>query len=775
MRYVRLVRAVLLALCLFPLAASGARADLADKILQYVLDYAGIDPDAIEAARFAIHSPDHAAKVFGHAAEYDIPFFAIVGAVKAAKDKSFGGVTFSEGICVAPIAMVDQVFGASSAYIDDAAGKAKTTGIVNTAKQYGVKYAKEQNATARQQLLDTLTENVPYFNELPVICDFAFNTSFTVERNIQSVVNDQVRDLRDAYNAFADGEISDGISKLLEVGITAETACKIADDAISGGFITKTPILGDIASSACQGFAGTVIKGIASGAKAVYNKGKQFIEDAACTVAGLLGGCDDADPPPPTGYSTASGFCAPFGGVQSLLSKNNQPDDWSVICNDGSACRARPGKETACQTAARTELRKWTDAFWGKWVDACQEDICRNNMPAIREAGFEAGIATIAAQPTIGWPALYNTAVAEYDGEAQAELDASQVRFVQINKSITENASQGWVELTTAVWAKKCWDQQCRTEVEVLAREFGKALIAAQDAEPDASSLSIQGKVGKQYGPKFQAIIDASNKRKIIADPNAPLTAKLGAYGCKAYLGRAKEWLCPGVPGAFATCVATVKSGQSIFCASTTNLMYGTPERTISALKSQKCTRVGDTGLDFACASDSGREVCGHFVNGGMANVNCNAVLLTIKPKVIAPVIVPKVLPAPAIAPRAALAAIGCQQFGRNPQDWICPDANTFRTCAGFVRTASDQIAACLERDNNAIYSTDRRAIAFLEPQGCRNDGAAPLAFTCTTSAAMSVCQQFVTGGMRMVCKPPVINLLPKQPTIQLRPLPRQP
>jgi len=164
---------------------------------------------------------------------------------------------------------------------------------------------------------------------------------------------------------------------------------------------------------------------------------------------------------------------------------------------------------------------------------------------------------------------------------------------------------------------------------------------------------------------------------------------------------------------------------------------------------------------------------CQRFINGGMA-VNCNATPLALQlPPAPKPILVlpNKLAPiAPIQTPQQNLASIGCQQFGPNPQDWLCPDARTFATCVAYVR-ANNQIAACLERDNQALYSTDRRAIAFLGPQGCQNDGSNPLSFACSTPQALAVCQEFLTGGMRVICRPPPVQIRPLTlPALRLAP-----
>ena len=178
----------------------------------------------------------------------------------------------------------------------------------------------------------------------------------------------------------------------------------------------------------------------------------------------------------------------------------------------------------------------------------------------------------------------------------------------------------------------------------------------------------------------------------------------------------------------------------------------------VSTLTSQACQRVGVAGLSFSCPTPNGKDACERFVRGGMA-VDCAAVARVVipplklapKPK-LPPAVVRTPPPAAAETPQAVLSGMGCQQFGPNPSDWYCLDARAFATCVAYVR-ANNQIAACLESDNQALFATDRRAVDFLATQGCQSDGSAPLGFACATETAVGVCQQFITGGMPIACQ----------------------
>ena len=564
--------------------------------------------------------------------------------------------TFDEGACLSPIRAIDQVFGSAPGFVDDLAGQAKTTGVINQAKQYATQYAQQQSDAGKQQAVAELSQNVPYFGDLPVICDFAFNTNFKTERNIQAVVSETVRAIRDAYNSFKDGDIGDGVDRLVSAGFDSGTICKLADQIVSGGAISGTPILGDIAQGACKGFAGAIIKGVGTVGKTLYNGGKAVVNAVACAVESLWGGCDSDDPPPPppSGIGNAAAFCAPYGGIQSAMSKTNAPDDYSVVCNDGSKCIARPGKPPACATGAQiaaheakvaaeaaahyqedlAKLAAWQDQFVPVWGGECEDDKCRNAMPWFRTGGAANAkqmLATSTGNMTPDWNTLHFLTLLPVEKQAQAEIDASKQRFADLNKQITANASTGWEEIAVAIWSKQCFDDQCKQEVASIGSDMAAAAVALQAASPDESSLHVQGEIGKEYGPKFKdavdasynrhlsanaangwaeiaigywskqcadqqckdeivqlagemvvdvnalqqaspdesslhvqgqvgktygpkfkAAVDASKKRAILADPNATADQKLPVLGCSHFLGRATEWLCPAAGDGFA-------------------------------------------------------------------------------------------------------------------------------------------------------------------------------------------------------------------------------
>ena len=222
-----------------------------------------VNPDQIEMAKFAIEHPDDAAIVFEHAASEDIPFFALVGAAKAArKIHTFPKLgTFDYAACIYPVTAIDDVFSTADTTIDDAAGKNQTDTTVGMTKTYAADAAKMGAGAARDELNRQLIESVPYFGQIKTICTFAFDTDFAAERNIQAVISDTSHKIAEAYEEFSSGSVVSGVATLISLGVSSDTACNLVDEGVSGGAIGRTPLLGDLVKGVCKSFVGKVLDG----------------------------------------------------------------------------------------------------------------------------------------------------------------------------------------------------------------------------------------------------------------------------------------------------------------------------------------------------------------------------------------------------------------------------------------------------------------------------------------------------------------------------------
>ncbi len=86
----------------------------------------------------------------------------------------------------------------------------------------------------------------------------------------------------------------------MKLGLKPEIACDIVDQAVSGGAIGRTPVLGTLAKGACKGFAGKVINAVGDGLGYAKDKAVQGAKAVGCFVLTPWGVCDKRTPPPPS-------------------------------------------------------------------------------------------------------------------------------------------------------------------------------------------------------------------------------------------------------------------------------------------------------------------------------------------------------------------------------------------------------------------------------------------------------------------------------------------
>lgn len=272
---------VVLALCL---SVSDARAGFADDVFALLKKVAPEQADSFEFARYYVAQPEHASLIYGRVAAQDYVFIAILGAVKAARDQPLpGGQEFGYQQCRLPMTLFDAVFSQSDEFIAEYGKEEHIKG-----------YLSEKNAEARQEALNQLTQYVPYLGDIESICHFSFHTSFKTEQDIRNAAESNWQLAKGLYEDLGSGNIAGAVAKLIEAGISADAACKFADTIVTGGWISKTPVLGALAMNACSGFAGTVIKGIATAVGDFINAAGEFIGDAACTFG--IGSCSGNEP-----------------------------------------------------------------------------------------------------------------------------------------------------------------------------------------------------------------------------------------------------------------------------------------------------------------------------------------------------------------------------------------------------------------------------------------------------------------------------------------------
>lgn len=518
--------------------------------------------DVLEMARFTIDHPAEAASVYSHAVAQDYPFFGLIGAAKVMKNQKLPGVgIFTYDKCVFPVAVIDTVFAKADQQVDNAAGKAKTKGTADSAKQYAIDYAKAQTQAAKDEVNAQLAENIPYFGEIKTICLFAFETDLQIEKDLKKVTAKTVSDIKRAYDAFASGDVVSGVSTLMTLGLDASIACSFVDQAVGGGIIGRTPGLGTLATAACKGFVGAIIdgvRGIIVGGLGVAEKGVTIVYEAgkaaACAVYSLLGGGCSSSPPPPD-YGTqmingAKAWCAPYGGMKAFAEQSpagpngihgpsrtgpaapggptavqmTEGAGYIFTCNDGlSACRVENGVKkcvTGPEVLARrqqqaaliqqdfdTRLPAWGAAFVARWQASCPNGTCRTaigihrlNTELLAKKKHEADPLMTYSMATIF---LFQ------DAERLAANTVEEWRF--------KAGPDQWAAKFDAYWTAVCPDTKCVTAVRLFKTGTVLAVKQAHEKNPAASYAALST-------PLYADAV--SGARKAVAEAEGASNAK---------------------------------------------------------------------------------------------------------------------------------------------------------------------------------------------------------------------------------------------------------
>ncbi|HWS39978.1 MAG TPA: hypothetical protein VN247_01655 [Arenimonas sp.] len=143
-----------------------------------------------------------------------------------------------------------------------------------------------------------------------------------------------------------------GVEKIAElVKDTKQCGATIAQvgEALGDAAVGVYDVAGD-----AVGYAGDATNEAIKLGESIVNS----IGSAGCALYSLVGGgCGDS--PPPSAISVGTAICKPRQGLWMLGSASSQPNDFSLKCNDGLQCVAKPGKPTQCaQGMTKTQSEK---------------------------------------------------------------------------------------------------------------------------------------------------------------------------------------------------------------------------------------------------------------------------------------------------------------------------------------------------------------------------------------------------------------------------------
>ena len=160
--------------------------------------------------------------------------------------------------------------------------------------------------------------------------------------------------------------------------------------------------------------------------------------------------------------------------------------------------------------------KQWAITYDRRWSDGCEDDQCRTALKFMTTGTLHAVKQRRAVKAKASYASMLPI-FAEANRAAPGVIAASKARAAKFNRQTTNAASSGWEAIAIGAWQPRCADGKCRDEIVTLAGKMAMAARLLQLAHPDESSLKVQGMASKEYGPKFQAAVDASKARAAAA------------------------------------------------------------------------------------------------------------------------------------------------------------------------------------------------------------------------------------------------------------------
>lgn len=172
----------------------------------------------------------------------------------------------------------------------------------------------------------------------------------------------------------------------------------------------------------------------------------------------------------------------------------------------------RDAEKTAATLVKESLIRKAAQAQAGIaalaqaiWIKKCKDADCVAEITGLTNKMTPRAKEVAAQNPTLSPNQVIGIVGKEFTPQFQAAVDRSAVR-AQID---------GLSELTEAVWTQKCADNICVTNIKALVAKMLVRARELQKLSPDLSFLQLNGMVSKEYTPKFQGEVQASEIRKI--------------------------------------------------------------------------------------------------------------------------------------------------------------------------------------------------------------------------------------------------------------------
>lgn len=254
---------------------------------------------------------------------------------------------------------------------------------------------------------------------------------------------------------------------------------------------------------------------------AVVNEFVGILKSFGCSVAKLFGGCSS---PKQTGLGVANKFCASRGGLAAFSSKSNDPNEFSLQCNDQTKCVAKPGQPVMCMSGEKVKAAEAKAAQQQAQQKATNEAYCKGRTETLQ--------------------GIYGAKCRDGACKALEVLVLASLRADCI--SINNDGPKGFPPGTF----------------------------------PPSDAVAWM----KTHEPEIVTKLDALVNESILRDPKATGFERMGAQGCQLFLGRQDEFLCP-TQGGYDDCVKLAKKGQIKVCYSTTGATFKAPAVAITNLQ----------------------------------------------------------------------------------------------------------------------------------------------------------------------------------------------
>ena len=209
---------------------------------------------------------------------------------------------------------------------------------------------------------------------------------------------------------------------------------------------------------------------------------------------------------------------------------------------------------------------------------------------------------------------------AEFEEHQESKRSENEVRCNQNRDKLKVSYDQ------------KCRDENCRTGVVLVAASYAAGCAKyANDSKDALGEPMFNDPSGWSEEAKFLASLDRLVAESVIRDPKAGRAEKLAAYGCKPFLGRDLEALCPK-GDAYSACKRYVDVNELRLCLEVGNPNSKYVSKAVDDPGADIATRLRVNGCsaflgragEWLCVEQKGLVLCNDAKSNGAAKACFN-------------------------------------------------------------------------------------------------------------------------------------------------------